>query len=67
MSQTTLLASAPTMERLEGCIRRYFGGPRVLILHPGGRIENGNGILSGLQWRVFRGRYRFERVTDCSR
>ena len=57
--KTNLLASAPTLERLEKCIREYFHDPTVLVLHPNGSIETGRGILSQT-WRKSGRRYRFE-------
>lgn len=54
----TLYGSAPTRERLEQLIRRYYGGPSVLILHDDGRIETGLGVCS-TRWEQKGRRFRF--------
>ena len=57
-----LLGSAPTQDRLEAIISRYFGGLAKLVLHADGRLENANGIMPNYRWRTLRGRFRFERA-----
>jgi hypothetical protein len=55
-----LLASAPSLERLANLVRRYFGDPRILVLHEDGSIETANGVSPSHRWRHKGKRYRFE-------
>jgi len=58
MSAKHLLASAPTLERLEALVRKFYYNPTTLILHPDGSIETGSGVCS-TRWEKVRKRFRF--------
>lgn len=61
-----LLASAPTLEKIEDAIARFYMGERKVLSEEGEnswKVCHPDGMpLLGVRVRKYRGRYRFEMV-----
>lgn len=63
----TLLATAPTIERIEAMVRKFYGNPSMLMLIESGQlvweVHTGRGF-TGCVVRFCHGRYRFEKAAQ---